>query len=179
MSIKNFSLLLLLAFSIPVFSQEVDPPMSKKTIEEQYAWRIQQTTLAGQYIPKDLPDAIAELNKLTDETSRTKFKDMSESDAEHKLYFSLGRWVAMNWSFYEGSRLSHYLREVGITFPEDQAGALILAWHRSLNKKDINFREIRDKIVAKRRKEKEDRINGGTIIREEIKKPAQPTAIKN
>ena len=153
--------------------------MSKKAIEEQYTWRIQQTTLAGQYIPKDLPDAITELNKLTEESSRVKFKAMSESDAEHKLYFSLGRWVATNWSFYEGSRMSHYLREVGITFPEDQAGAIILAWHRSLNKKDINFREIRDKIVAKRKKDQEDRLKNATILKEIIKKPAQQPTVKN
>jgi hypothetical protein len=179
MSIKNFCFLILLVFNFPIFAQEVDPPMSKKAIEEQYTWRIQQTNLAGQYIPKDLPDAINELNKLTEESSRAKFKAMSESDAEHKLYFSLGRWVATNWSFYEGSRMSHYLREVGITFPEDQAGAIILAWHRSLNKKDINFREIRDKIVAKRKKEREDRLKNATILKEEIKKPAQQPTVKN
>ena len=179
MSIKNFSLFCFLVCSLSLFSQEMDPSTSRIDFEEKYKWRIQQTSIAGQYIPKDLPDAIAELNKLTDESSRAKFRAMSENDAEHKLYFSLGRWVATNWSFYEGSRLSQYLREVGITFPEDQAGAVILAWHRSLNKKDINFREIRDKIVAKRKKEREERINSGTIIKEEIKKPAQSTAIKN
>ena len=180
MLIKIFSFLCFLCFTVSVFSQDLQqPPMSKKDFEEKYKWRIEQTSLAGQYIPKDLPDAIAELNKLTDEASRLKFKAMSEYDAEHKLYFSLGRWVATNWSFYEGSRLSHYLREVGITFPEDQAGALILAWHRTLNKKEIDFREIRDKIVAKRKQEREDRLKSGTVIKEEIKKPAQQTAIKN
>jgi hypothetical protein len=179
MTFKNLSLLFFLVFSVSLFSQEVDPPMSKKAFDEQYTWRIQQTTLAGQYIPKDLPDAINELNKLTDESSRVKFKAMSENDAEHKLYFSLGRWVATNWSFYEGSRMSHYLKEVGISFPEDQAGAIILAWHRSLNKKDINFREIRDKIVAKRKKEREDRLKNSTILKEIIKKPAQQPTVKN
>lgn len=179
MSIKNFSFFCFLLFAAPLISQELQPSFSKKDFDEKYKWRIEQTSLAGQYIPKDLPDALIELNKLTDEASRTKFKSMSENDAEHKLYFSLGRWVATNWSFYEGSRLSHYLREVGITFPEDQAGSIILAWHRSLNKKDINFREIRDKIVAKRKQEREDRLKNATIIKEEIKKPAQQTAIKN
>jgi hypothetical protein len=179
MSIKNLSLLFLLAFSVSVFSQDMDPSSSRKDFEEKYAWRITQTNLAGQYIPKDLPDAINELNKLTDEASRAKFRAMSESDAEHKLYFSLGRWVATNWSLYEGSRMSHYLKEVGISFPEDQAGAVILAWHRSLNKKDLNFREIRDKIVAKRKKEREDRLKNATILKEEIKKPAQQPTVKN
>ena len=178
MTIRNLCLLALLALSMPLFSQDLQPTLSKKDYEENYKKRIEQTTLAGQYIPKDLPDAIAELNKLTDEVSRTKFKAMSENDAVHKLYFSLGRWITTNWGFYEGSRLSHYLREVGITFPEDQAISLILAWHRSLNKLPINFKEIRDRIVEKRKKANEERLKNATIIKEEIKKPAQPT-VKN
>ena len=177
MAIKILAFLSFIVLSLNLFSQEAQPSFSKKEIEENYKNRIQQTTLLGQYIPKDLPDAINELNKLTDEASRTKFKNMSENEAVHKLYFSLGRWITTNWGFYEGSRLSHYLREVGISYPEDQAVSLILAWHRSLNKKDINFREIRDKIVEKRKKEKEERLKGGTIIKEEIKKT--PTAVKN
>jgi hypothetical protein len=157
--------------SLVFAQQELQPADNLKQYQENYKWRIEQSSLAGQYIPKDLPDAINELNKLTDETSREKFKTLTESEAEHKLYFSLGRWVATNWSFYEGSRLSHYLKEVGITFPEDQAISVIIAWHRTLNKKDINFKEIRDRLVEKRKKEHEERIrNKQTVIKEEIKK---------
>lgn len=163
-----------------VYAQpELQPADNLKQYQENYKWRIEQSTLAGQYIPKDLPDAINELNKLTDESSRVKFKSLTEGEAEHKLYFSLGRWVATNWSFYEGSRLSHYFKEVGITFPEDQAIALIIAWHRTLNKKDINFKEIRDRLVEKRKKEHEERLrNKQTIVKEEIKK-APNSGVKN
>jgi hypothetical protein len=159
---------------------ELQPANNKKEYEENYKWRVQQTTLAGQYIPKDLLDAISELNKLTDEASREKFMRMTEQDAEHKLFFSLGRWISSNWSFYEGSRFSQYLKEVGITFPEDQATAVIIAWHRTLNKKDINFKEIRDRLVDKRKNEQAERIkNKQTIIKEEIKKAPANSGIKN
>jgi hypothetical protein len=159
---------------------ELQPANNKKEFEENYKWRVQQTTLAGQYIPKDLPDAISELNKLTDESSREKFKKMTEQDAEHKLFFSLGRWISSNWSLYEGSRFSQYLKEVGITFPDDQAISVILAWHRTLNKKEINFKEIRDRLVDKRKKEQEERIrNKQTIIKEEIKKVPVDSGVKN
>jgi hypothetical protein len=158
---------------------ELQPADNLKQYQENYKWRIEQSSLSGQYIPKDLPDAISELNKLTDESSRAKFKNLSEIEAEHKLYFSLGRWVATNWSFYEGSRLSHYFKEVGITFPEDQAISVIIAWHRTLNKKEINFKEIRDRLVEKRKKEHQERLrNKQTVIKEEIKK-APNSSVKN
>jgi hypothetical protein len=180
MKLKEFLSILLVLISIVVNGQpELQPADNLKQYQENYKWRIEQSTLAGQYIPKDLPDAISELNKLTEESSRAKFKTLTESEAEHKLYFSLGRWVATNWSFYEGSRLSHYFKEVGITFPEDQAIALIIAWHRTLNKKDINFKEIRDRLVEKRKKEHEERLRSKqTVIKEEIKK-APISGVKN
>jgi hypothetical protein len=180
MRLKEFLSFILILMSIVVEAQpELQPADNLKQYQENYKWRIEQSTLAGQYIPKDLPDAIIELNKLTDEISRQKFKTLTENDAEHKLYFSLGRWVATNWNFYEGSRLSHYLKEVGITFPEDQAIAVIIAWHRTLNKKDINFKEIRDRLVEKRKKEHEERLrNKQTVIKEEIKKTPN-SGIKN
>ncbi len=158
---------------------ESQPPLSKSEFEKNYQWRIEQSQIAGQYIPKDLPDAIEELNKLTDQVSRDKFKTLNEFDAEHKMYFSLVRWVCTNWGFYEGSRLSHYLKEVGISYPEDQAVSIILAWHRSLNKKEINFKQIRDRMVEKRQKEREERLKNGKVIKEEIKKPNTASAVKN
>ena len=132
-----------MTFGFTGFAQDEPKPASnKKEYDENYKTRIQQTQIQGQYIPKDLPDAFAELVKLTDANSIEKFIKMTEYEAEHKLYFSLGRWICTNWGFYEGSRMSHYLRESGITFPEDQAVAVIVAWHRSLNKKDVNFNVI-------------------------------------
>jgi hypothetical protein len=180
MRLKQLLPFLFITFNCGLYAQsELQPADNLKQYQENYKWRIEQSSLVGQYIPKDLPDAINELNKLTDEASREKFKRLTESDAEHKLYFSLGRWVATNWSFYEGSRLSHYLKEVGITFPEDQAVAVIIAWHRTLNKKEINFKEIRDRLVEKRKKEHEERLrNKQTVIKEEIKKTPN-TGVKN
>lgn len=32
-----------------------------------------------------------------------------------KLHFSLGRWIELNWSLVEGSRLSHYYKLKGVT----------------------------------------------------------------
>ena len=177
---KVFITIVSTCLSLTAFSQS-DPqlPLSKTEIEKNYKERIEQSQIAGQYIPKDLPDAIAELNKLTDQSSRDKFKQLNEFNAEHKMYFSLVRWVCTNWGMYEGSRISHYLKEVGISYPEDQAVAIIIAWHRTLNKKEINFKEIRDRLVEKRKKEREERLSKGKVIKEEIKKTPPPSTVKN
>ena len=126
---------------------------TRSEFEQNYKYRIGQKYLAGVYIPIDLPDAFTELNRLTDSSSRKIFMQLNEYQAEHKLFFSLTRWICTNWGLYEGSRIGQYLREAGISYPEDQAIAIVLCWHRSLNKRPIDFKTLRDKLVEKRHAE--------------------------
>ena len=157
---------------ITVFAQEVAPPPATKAEYEQvYAQRIMQSKLDGQYIPKDIFDAFNELTRLTDTASRDKFKSMTEYEVEHKVFFSLGRWISTKWSLYDGSRYSNYLREAGISFPEDQAVATMICWHRKLNGKDIGFKEIKEKLLAKRKKADEERQKKMKVIKETVTKP--------
>jgi hypothetical protein len=148
------------------------PPSTKAEYEQVYAQRILQSKLNGQYIPKDIFDAFNELNRLTDTASRAKFKSMTEYEVEHKIFFSLGRWICSNWSLYDGSRYGHYLREAGLSFPEDQAIATMLCWHRKLHGKDIAFKEIKERFVAKRKKAEEERLK-------KLKEAAAKQAAKN
>ncbi len=136
--------------------RKIDQPANtKQEFKESYAWRIEQTHLAGVYIPKDLVDAFRELDKKTDEQSRIKFRSLAETDAERKLFFSLGRWIWTNWSFYEGSRLSHWFKEVGITYPDDMTKIILIAYHRKLNGKDIDFKGLAIRFKEQRRTEHE------------------------
>lgn len=166
-------ILLFSSFSFLALAQDdaAAPPSSAEDIKRNYEWRVQQSKLNGQYIPKDLFDAFAELNKLTDADSRAKFIALTENEAARKLYFSLGRWITTNWGLYEGSRLGQYLREAGISYPEDQAVAIMVCWQRSLKKKDINFKQVKDVLVAKRKREREERLKQMPVIKEEIIKP--------
>ena len=88
----------LAAHFMTAFGQkEVAPPATKSEYEQMYAQRIAQSKLAGVYIPKDIFDAFNELSRLTDTASRAKFKSMTEYEVEHKIFFSLGRWICTNW----------------------------------------------------------------------------------
>lgn len=148
------------------------PPATKSEYEAAYAQRIMQSKLDGQYIPKDIFDAFNELTRLTDTASRAKFKSMTEYEVEHKVFFSLGRWISTKWSLYDGSRFSQYMRESGISFPEDQAIATMICWHRKLNGKDIAFKEIKEKLLSKRKKAEEERQKKMKVIKETVVKPA-------
>lgn len=146
------------------------PPSTKEEFEKEYQRRIQQETLNGIYIPKDLADAFVQLNKRIDEESKMTFKSVPEDTAAHKLFFSLGRWMTLNWGFYGGSRLSHYLRELGVTYPEDMARFIIITYHRNLNRKPLNVKELVDEFIEKRRQEHLEKVEKGKVIHEETRK---------
>jgi hypothetical protein len=174
---RLFTIVFCLAFHAVSALAQVEiaaPPATRSQFEEAYAQRIVQSKLDGQYIPKDIFDAFNELTRLTDTASRAKFKSMTEYEVEHKVFFSLGRWISTKWSLYDGSRYGQYLREAGISFPEDQAVATMICWHRKLNGKDIGFKEIKERLVAKRKKAEAERLKKMKVIKETIVKPAVP-----
>ena len=144
----------------------------KDVQEEDYESRIKKTELYGVYIPKDLGEVFVQFNKLTDEDSRSKFKAMSEEDARHKLHFSLGRWIIRNWGFYGGSRLTKYLNDIGLYEPDDMTRFLIITYHRELNAKPLQVKELVAEFQEARRLEKEKRLQQGTVIHQETRKKA-------
>lgn len=159
---------LILNFALATAAQEL--PTSEDEFEIEYQKRIKKEYLDGVYIPKDLADCFIRLNMLTDEASKTKFKNMSEEEASTKLHFSLGRWMILNWSFYEGSRLSFYLKNLGISHPDDMAQFIIITYHRNLNKNQLNVKELIDHYKAKQELQKKKRIEEGEVIYEETRK---------
>lgn len=153
---------------VVVLSAQKDPPATLEAFEEEYQKRIRKEYLFGTYIPKDLGDAFFQLNKLIDKESRLKFLRAGEMEAARKLHFSLGRWIMYNWGFYEGSRLSHYLRErYGLSYPDDMARFLIIAYHRSGNRKDLALDELAGKFTAHRQAEWKKELLKGQVIHSE------------
>ncbi|MCB0517437.1 MAG: hypothetical protein H6577_17345 [Lewinellaceae bacterium] len=160
---------------LPFFckAQEADP------YEEKYQWRLRQDELYGVYIPKDINEVFLELNKKMDEPSKTKFKAMPEDEATSKLFFSFGRWMTYNWSFYDGSRLSKYIQGMGIYDPEDMARFLIIAYHRSLNRKPLEIKELVKTFQEKAELKKKERLKKGIILYQETHKRDSLAPAKN
>ena len=113
---------------------------------------------------------MTELDKRISVESRAKLKSIPEDSVCMVFHNRLGQWMILNWGFYGGSRLSHYIRSAGITFPDDMADFLILAYHRRLNAKPVGIKELALEFKAKRKQEFEARRKKGKVIHEEVVK---------
>lgn len=140
----------------------------EKEYEKQYAINITKEYLNDVYIPIDLEDAFSELNRLASSEALTKFKNADEEVIRRKLHFGVGRWISVNWNFEAGSRFSHYMKEMGVTFPDDMTEMTIVSFHRHLNGTPLMLKQQSEFFFAKRKKENEER-----------KKKAKELVVKN
>lgn len=146
------------------------PAFTESEINREYQERIKKDRIGGVYIPKNLDDALAELDKKIEPASRLKIKALPEDSVCAVLHFRLGQWMISGWSFYEGSRMSHYLKSAGVTYPDDMADFLLIAYHRKLNGIPVNIRDLATEFKNKRKKEHQDRLKNGTVIKETVRK---------
>lgn len=167
---QNFWLLFAGLILPAILSAQQTPPNNQEEFERQYKERITKERLFGVYIPKNLDDAIAQLDQLTSPEARNKMKAIPEDSVCLYLHGRLGQWMIVNWGFYDGSRLSHYLRSAGITYPDDMADFLILAYHRHLTGQPVVIREMATWFREKRRKSWEEEVKSGEIIHEETRR---------
>lgn len=165
--ISTIVFFLLFTIFLPDLSAQIGPPSNKAEFEKMYKRRTRKAYLYGVYIPKDMAEAFNELNKKIDDESKAKFKVVPEEIAAKKLHFSLGRWMIHNWSFYEGSRYSLYLRNLGVTHPDDMANFTMILYHRHLNKKPLDVKPLVIAFKEKRKKAAEKRRSGGKVLKEE------------
>jgi hypothetical protein len=167
--IPGFFFLLLNTFA-QTQQEEPGPPSTEAEFEQQYQERIRKETLNGVYIPKNLEESMIELDKRISSEARLKFKALPEDSVCMIMHNRLGQWMILNWGFYGGSRLSNYLRSAGVTFPDDMADFLILAYHRRQNGKPIGIKELATDFRDRRKKEYQEKMKKGTVIHEEVRK---------
>ena len=63
----------------------------------------------------------------------------------------------INWGLEEGSRISHYLKEHGVTFPDDMVEVIIVTWHRQLNNQPLRLEDEVARIEKRLAEEKAKR----------------------
>ncbi len=144
------------------------PPNTYEEYLKQYEWRIKQAYLFDVYIPRDLYDAFRVLDEATTARSKQKLLSVDEDTAWRKLFFSLGRWMMVNWAFYEGSRFEHYLRQLGLGHPDDMVRFMIVTWHRHLSGKPLRVKELVAQLAEARKKEHLERLRKGQVLEERI-----------
>jgi len=124
--------------------------LADKRFNEKYQKNIKKSRINGVYIPKDLDDAFQEIKELSKKESLDKFKQQDADFVVKRLHFGLGRWMILNWNFYEGSRISHHIKSYGVTHPDDQARFLLFALHNHLNDKDLDLANIANRLIKER-----------------------------
>lgn len=143
--------------------------LTKAEIDKQYQENIKKSKIDGVYIPTDTEDAINEIKALAPKDGLDNFAAIeSEDEAARKLYFGLGRWMGVNWSFYDGSRLSHGLKQKGIVHPDDMIIYLLTVLHRDLNGVISDHKDVKDALIKKRKEIARETID--KVISTEIKR---------
>lgn len=153
-------------FSLSIASAQVFP-QNEAQFDSIYAQRILLEEIDGVYIPRNLDDAFVELQRLSSPADIEKFKSATEEIVRKRLFFGLGRWMIVNWGFYEGSRLSHSLKELGILHPDDMARVILVCFHRHLHQQDLRLAEEIAFYQAFREKELMERESKKEVISEE------------
>jgi len=153
MSKKYFIILIgILFFYINGNAQKF--PTTQAELDSVYAKNIKLSKINGTYIPRNLDDAHRRLNKLTPDDAVEKFKNAPDGETvSRKLHFGIGRWMIVNWSFEEGSRLSHFLKGKGLLHPDDMAQFILRTYYRKLNELSENDQVIIDQLAVERKKE--------------------------
>ena len=125
--------------------------------QRKYQENILKEEINGVYIPVDINDAMVQLNIIANEESRAKLIGADEEIVVERLSRGLGKWMISNWNFYEGSRLSHSLKGLGVSLPIDMASFLIRTYYLQLNELPLNIEERAAVIYEQRKKEQEER----------------------
>ncbi len=127
--------------------------------EQQYAINIMKEEINGVYIPVDVADALLELDRFGTDESRNKIRQGEEEIVATRLSRGLGKWMIVNWNFEEGSRLSHHLKKMGVSHPDDMALFLVVSYYRYLKGVDLELtkraeeqRKNREKIYRESKK---------------------------
>ncbi len=143
---------------------------SKEEFEAEYKKNIRKSKINGIYIPRDLNDAFREIIALSPEESILKYKGAPEEVVARKLHHGLGKWMIAKWSFYNGSRLSHLLKGMGVTHPDDMAQFILRSFHRHLNSVPLESKKLAEEYKEKREKELKERREEANVLKTEVKK---------
>lgn len=101
------------------------------------------TTSSGVYIPRDLEDALVELEKMLPPEIIKDMKDKTE-DEMGDYHMSLGMWMRNNWDLWKGGRLSEYFLSIGVSHPDAMSGIILDSYWRKLHDKPLELETLVD-----------------------------------
>lgn len=164
---RNYCLNLLFMLFVSFCSSFVIAQSEKDSaFQKNYEQRIHLSKINDVYIPINTEDAMKELDRLTEKEARKKLTSVPEDTIASKLHFSLGRWMLLNWGIEEGSRLSHYYKQKGVSYPDDQIDLLLRCFYRHVADAPLREDDLIHYYREKRQAEFQERKKKAKVIKE-------------
>jgi hypothetical protein len=101
----------------------------------------------GIYIPIDIEDAIAELDKALSDGLKAELKTAANLLDYH---FTLGGWLRQNWGLWLGSRLAQHFRELNVINPDLMSIFILQAYQEHLNRPPETVETLLQSLEHKR-----------------------------
>ncbi len=144
--IRSIIYICLFLFLVPmaILAQDAEPKQAEENvvlIDVLYDVRLTPEELADIYIPADISECMAQLDRLLPDSTKNKIKKLSEMDFLAYSHFGLGRWVTSAWGLRTASRLAAYFEDKNVVQPEDMTSIILTTYYRTLNKKKVKFDE--------------------------------------
>jgi len=96
------------------------------------------TSKTGYYIPRDLDDALVELDRIMGTKGHGEVMTTTE-DGMIKYHHGLGTWLRNNWGLWGGLSLAQYFNQLGIHHPDDMSGIILHSYWRKLHDRPIDL----------------------------------------
>lgn len=111
-------------------------------------------SIDGNYIPKDIDDAIKVLDDVLGDDCKEKIMNYkNEEEAGTKEYLDLCSTLRNSWRL-ASSRLHEYFKEQGVSNYERISVLIIKAYYRKLHNQEINLLELINQVLPYEEKEK-------------------------
>jgi hypothetical protein len=99
--------------------------------------RKEASSPTGYYIPRDLDDAMIEVDRVMGAKGRQDVMKATE-DGMIEYHMGLGMWMRNNWGLWKGLRLAQYFNQLGIHHPDDMSGIILGSYWRKVHGKPID-----------------------------------------
>lgn len=93
------------------------------------------------YKPKNLVEAMSQLDILLTKEDKKNIFDMTENDYITNSHFSIGIWIRNNWGLWGGQELAKYFNRLGIYHPDDMSGIILRSYYRHIHNQDYKLEE--------------------------------------
>lgn len=95
----------------------------------------------GHYIPANLDDAHAYLQKHLPPEKLQRIRDMKSESDMNDYHMGLGLGIRNTWGLWDGSRLTRYFNKLGIHHPDDMSGIILDTFWCKLHSQPLRLDE--------------------------------------